>query len=226
MGAAYALKPDAKTLEARFSGVLDPKGNLNTGLKLIGKVQWDVGSKSDFLRRIVRIAQKEIFLNFALFRNGLMSVDEMRECVEAFVSDVEIETSKIPFGAAAVDLISGKQVIFRHGSMIRAVMASCAVPGFMPDWKKAAIVSSESIPLNLSYNFLTRNEVASHIAPLATTGVDSSNILVGWALPTINCLNSLNMVGNAHPTRKNLCNVGTTLVAKSRCIVPIRRLCF
>jgi len=99
VGAAYALKPDAKTLEARFSGVLDPKGNLNTGLKLLGKVQWDVGSKSDFLRRIVRIAQKEMFLNFALFRN-------------------------------------------------------------------------------------------------------------------------------AHPTRKNLCNVGTTLVAKSRCIVPIRRLCF
>jgi len=62
VGAAYALKPDAKTLEARFSGVLDPKGNLNTGLKLLGKVQWDVGSKSDFLRRIVRIAQKEMFM--------------------------------------------------------------------------------------------------------------------------------------------------------------------
>ena len=61
VGAAYALKPDAKTLEARFSEVLDPKGNLNTGLKLLGKVQWDVGSKSDFLRRIVRIAQKKFW---------------------------------------------------------------------------------------------------------------------------------------------------------------------
>ena len=56
------MNPDAKALEARFSAVLDPKGNLNTGLKLIGKVQWDVGLKSDFLRRIVRIAQKEMFM--------------------------------------------------------------------------------------------------------------------------------------------------------------------
>ena len=77
VGAVYALKPDAKALETRFSEVLNPKGNLNTGLKLIGKVQWDVASKSDFLRRIVRIAQKEIFLNFALFRNALLSTDEM-----------------------------------------------------------------------------------------------------------------------------------------------------
>jgi len=74
----------------------------------------------------------------------------------------------------------------------------------MSDWKKAAIVSSELIPLNLSYNFLPRNKVASHIAPLATTAVDSSNILVGWALPTINCLNSLNVW--AMPTlRERIC---------------------
>ena len=62
VGAVYALKPDAKALETRFSEVLNPKGNLNTGLKLIGKVQWDVASKSDFLGRIVRIVQKEMFM--------------------------------------------------------------------------------------------------------------------------------------------------------------------
>jgi len=142
VGAVYALKPDAKALETRFSEVLDPKGNLNTGLKLIGKVQWDVASKSDFLSRIVRIAQKEMFLNFALFRNALLSTDEMRQCVEAFVSDVDIETTKIPFRAAAVDLVSGKQIVLRHGSIVRSVMASCAVPGFMPavSWENMILV--------------------------------------------------------------------------------------
>ena len=92
--------------------VLDPKKNLNTELKLPGKVQWDVGSKSNFLRRIVRIAQKEMFLNFALFRNALLSEDELKECVKAFVADVNIEETLIPFGAITADLISGKQLIF------------------------------------------------------------------------------------------------------------------
>ena len=62
VGAAYALNPDAKVLETRFSEVLDPKGNLNTGLKLIGKVQWDVGSKSDFpdYEELVRRGKKQL----------------------------------------------------------------------------------------------------------------------------------------------------------------------
>ena len=34
-----------------------------------------------------------------------------------------------------------------------------------------------------------------------------SKVHVGWALPTINCCIWLNLVGNAHPTQKNLCNV-------------------
>jgi NTE family protein len=62
VGAAYALNPDAEALERRLSEVLDPKENGKAGLKLLGKVQWDNSVKSDFLRRIVRIAQKEMFL--------------------------------------------------------------------------------------------------------------------------------------------------------------------
>ena len=47
-----------------------------------------------------------------------------------------IEETKIPFYAVAVDLISGKQLVLSHRSIVKAVMASCAIPGFMPDWKK------------------------------------------------------------------------------------------
>ena len=31
-----------------------------------------------------------------------------------------------------MDLISAKQILLRQGSLVRAVMASCVVPGFMP----------------------------------------------------------------------------------------------
>jgi hypothetical protein len=37
----------------------------------------------------------------------------------------------------------------------------------MMGWKKEVNKSSELIPLNLFYNFLPRNKVASHTAPLA-----------------------------------------------------------
>ena len=105
---------------------MNPKENGKTGLKLLGKVQWDDSVKSDFLRHIVRIAQKEMFVNFAIFRNALLSEDDLRECVEAFVTDVHIEETKIPFGAVTVDLISSKQLVLRQGSIVEAVMARAA----------------------------------------------------------------------------------------------------
>jgi NTE family protein len=67
-----------------------------------------------------------------MFRNALLSENNIRKCVEAFVDDIEIDDTTIPFSATAVDLVSGRRMLLSKGSIIQAVMASCAVPGFMP----------------------------------------------------------------------------------------------
>ena len=132
VGAAYAINPDAIALEKKLSEVLGAKGKESKGLKLLGRSQWDGEVKSDFLSRIVRIALKEMFLNYAMFKNALLSENDLRACVEAFLDDIEIDHTTIPFAATAVDLVSGRRVLLSKGSIIQAVMASCAVPGFMP----------------------------------------------------------------------------------------------
>ncbi len=131
-GAAYAVKPDIVALEKRVSEVLGSKTKDKTGLKLLGLTRWDEGKKPDWLHRLIRIAQKEVFLSLAVFRNALLSLDDMRENVKAFIPDIDIRETVIPYAATAVDLVSGEQVVLRQGSLINAVMASCAVPGFMP----------------------------------------------------------------------------------------------
>ena len=132
VGAAYAVNPDAIALEKRVSEVLGNKGKAGKGLKLLGQTQWDGDVKSDFLSRIVRIAQKEMFLSYAIFKNALLSENDLRKGVEAFVYDIELDDTTIPFAATAVDLVSGRHVLLSEGPIIQAVMASCAVPGFMP----------------------------------------------------------------------------------------------
>jgi NTE family protein len=67
-----------------------------------------------------------------MFKQALLSENDLRECIEAFVPDIDLRETAIPFVPTAVDLVSGKQIVFRQGSLVRAVMASCAVPGFMP----------------------------------------------------------------------------------------------
>ena len=76
-----------------------------------------------------------MFLSLAVLRNALLSENDIRDCVAAFLPDIDLEDTVIPFGAAAVDLVSGEEVVLKQGPVIPAVMASCAVPGFMPPIK-------------------------------------------------------------------------------------------
>ncbi len=142
LGAAYGANPDAISLEKRVSEVLNPNGKEKAGLKLLGRLQWNDSLKPDFFHRVVRIAQKEIFLNLATFREALLSENDLHECIEAFLPDIDLKETSIPCAVTAVDLVSGRQVVLKHGRLIHAVMASCAVPGFMPPvrWDEMVLV--------------------------------------------------------------------------------------
>jgi NTE family protein len=142
VGAAYAVNPDAIALARRVSEVLDPHAKKEIRLKLLEKSYWDLDFKPDFFHRLVRTVQKEMFLNLALFRSAVLTEHDLRASVEAFVPDIAIEETRIPYFSTATDLLSGRPVVLDQGSLVRAVMASCAVPGFMPsvEWEGMVLV--------------------------------------------------------------------------------------
>ena len=104
VGAAYAANPDGEALKQRVLEVIGSDDKHTKGLKLLGRVQWDDSLNSDWFNRIFRFAQKEVFLSLAMFKNALLSVEDMRDTVESFVADIRIEQTSIPFTALAVDL--------------------------------------------------------------------------------------------------------------------------
>jgi NTE family protein len=135
--------------------VLGSKEDKKNGLKLLGRMQWDETTKKDWFNRIYRFAQKEIFLSLAMFRTALLSVEDMRDTVEAFVADINIDQTAIPFAALAVDLYTGEQIVLNQVQLITAVMASCSVPGFMPPipWNGKLLVDggvANHLPVNLT----------------------------------------------------------------------------
>ncbi len=132
VGGAYACLPDADALEKRCCEVLSPESEENKPLKLIARLNWENGEDSTTLQRWVRSLQKEIFVGLAAFRNGVLSAEELRSCVSAFLPDLDLRETKIPFAPLSVDLRCGRTHLFREGPIVEAVMASCAVPGFMP----------------------------------------------------------------------------------------------
>ncbi len=132
VGTAYAINPDAAALAQRVAEVLGEEGNTAPGFKLLGRVHQYEQDRSDLLYRLKRFAGKEVFLNLILVRKALLSEKDSRSCIEPFLRAIDLSETAIPCAVTAVDLISGNKVVVKQGPAIEAVMASCAVPGFMP----------------------------------------------------------------------------------------------
>ena len=132
VGAAYAVNPCAASLEKRVLEVLSPQSPEKIPLQNLDRVNWQESSKPNWKDRVARYMHKEAFLLLTVFRNAVLSLDDLQVCVAAFLPDIDITETAIPFAAVATDLNTGEAVVLDKGPIISAVMASCAVPGFMP----------------------------------------------------------------------------------------------
>lgn len=73
------------------------------------------------------------FARWTISRFALCSTDRMQGFLERLLKVHSFEEMRIPLAVAATDLTTGQGVVFKSGSLIDAVRASCAYPGmFMP----------------------------------------------------------------------------------------------
>ncbi len=142
VGAAYAVRPDAVFIEKLVSDILGSEGPETLGLRLLEKIPRHERTRAEGLRRLAEIAAKEMVFNMVLVRKALLSEEELRKAVEPYLAEIDIAETRVSFAATAVDLVSGRKVTLTAGPLIPAVMASCAVPGFMPPvtWEDMLLV--------------------------------------------------------------------------------------
>jgi len=60
---------------------------------------------------------------------GLIRGARLFNLFNTILDDVDIDQLSVPYGAVATELGSGREVWLRHGKMLDAVRASCALPG-------------------------------------------------------------------------------------------------
>ncbi len=63
---------------------------------------------------------------------GVIEGNRVMRAIEDILLERDIGELELPFGAVATDLHQGRTVWLRSGSTIRAVRASCAMPGLFP----------------------------------------------------------------------------------------------
>jgi NTE family protein len=65
------------------------------------------------------------------WRGGLIRGTRLFTLFGTMLADREIDDLPIPYGAIATELHSGRELWLRHGKLLEAVRASCAMPGLL-----------------------------------------------------------------------------------------------
>ena len=127
IGAAYASGLSAVELEKKAAQYLNTPEFQSSVIRAMEKA--NEKAAVTFPRRIENFLINKFYMVQAMFRAGILSADEFQLMIDYFVPDILIEETHIPWNAVAADLMTGEEIVFSRGSLRRAVMASCAVPG-------------------------------------------------------------------------------------------------
>ena len=121
---------------------------------LIGGV-YAAGKLEEFREWMKGIDRKKMLelTDFSLSLNHIVKGDRIIEAIMEFVPDVAIEDLPIPYCAVATDWVSGREVIFRTGSLFEAIRASISLPSFYKPVQRDGMILIDGgvinpIPLN------------------------------------------------------------------------------
>ena len=121
---------------------------------LIGGV-YAAGKLNEFREWMKTIDRKKMLslIDFSLSLNHFVKGTRIIEAIMEFVPDVNIEDLPIPYCAVATDLKSGREVMFRKGSLFKAIRASISLPSFYEPVKRNDMILIDGgiinpLPLN------------------------------------------------------------------------------
>jgi NTE family protein len=90
------------------------------------------GKSSDDLKAIGESLNFNAVLNWSWQRMemGAFTTDAIKKRILEDLGEVNIEDAQIPLAICTTDLLTGKSIVLREGSLTTAVCASMAIPGF------------------------------------------------------------------------------------------------
>lgn len=198
IGAIYALEPSAAALKQRFLGYLNSDAFKETRFdQLIDQTDADSG----MFDRLLQMAWKGLFYTLVVTRQSYYGKSASQQNFSLMIDDLTFDDTRIPFCTTALDLVSGKEVIFTSGSLRHAVSASCAIPGLLPPVQEEGCLLVDggwidAVPVapafDLGADVVVAVDAASNLDPCGE--MDSALDIIGradsiarWALSAERC---------------------------------------
>ena len=140
IGAMYAATLDPDWVEKRFRQFVQSDLYKKIGLDRL--VPTDQPNSSIF-QTAATYVKNQIIVNLANDRLGILKQDRLSQVLEYLIPVKTFEELKIPFSCLTLDLNSGEDIIFKTGDLVEAILASSAIPGFIPPVEKNGLLLTD-----------------------------------------------------------------------------------
>ncbi len=128
IGAMYATQPDVAAIKARFADYIDSEIFDESGFNFFKELDThDEG----FLAEMGRLARRGVFNALMVTKTALVSEKTAASSYAYLLDDLNVDQTRIPFAAVALDLVSGESVVLNQGRLRDVIAASCAMPGVL-----------------------------------------------------------------------------------------------
>jgi NTE family protein len=170
VGGAYAQMPDSTRLIRIIHDLID-QFDMKSGWMgfLCQEGEKDKAKRENLLKELSDFVRRKLIYVVGASRVSLEHQDKLMLPLKTALLDEPIEKAQIPFAAVAVDLVSGKEVTIKSGSMIDAVYASSSVEGVFP-------------PLYTDNQVLSDGGVTS-LVPVDAARELGANFVIGVSIP-------------------------------------------
>ena len=130
IGGMYAQTPDIQKVEARVYEFFESEAYQNLN---INRVQRGLASENgdDLLHHVARNLMRTVFVNMVANRQSILDKEEVVEAINFLIKEGNIRDTRIPFACNAVDLVTGKSILFKEGDIRQAIRASSSIPGYV-----------------------------------------------------------------------------------------------
>lgn len=129
VGAVYTRTGSADATYEILDAMVTSEEFKNLGLHLINVKKRGGDS---FWHQVSSFMKDRIVINLAQVKKGLVSIEKVEDAVRVAITDDIWSNGEMQLGIVATDLYNGEDVYFTEGSLAHAVMASIAIPGFLP----------------------------------------------------------------------------------------------
>ncbi len=128
IGAMYATLPDVATIKSRFADYLNSEEFEESGFNFFKELD---SHDEGILAEVGRFARRGVFNALLVTKTALVNDKTAENSYAYLVKDLEVEQTRIPFAAVALDLRSGESVVLNQGRLRDVIAASCAMPGVL-----------------------------------------------------------------------------------------------